>query len=167
MTLHPGVCRDHHSDTAQRYGADTGSDIPVPVEFTRPLRPLLQAFGTAAGFNLVLFTLDETTFSREIAPLAGFYPAVYAGAPWWFLDAPEAILRYRGTVTETAGFGKTSGFIDDTRAFCSIPARHDMSRRLDAAYLARLVAEHRLGPDEAGELAEQLVDAIPRAVFKL
>jgi glucuronate isomerase len=167
MTLHPGVCRDHHSDTAQRYGADTGSDIPVPVEFTRPLRPLLQAFGTAAGFHLVLFTLDETTFSREIAPLAGFYPAVYAGAPWWFLDAPEAILRYRGTVTETAGFGKTSGFIDDTRAFCSIPARHDMSRRLDAAYLARLVAEHRLGPDEAGELAEQLVDAIPRAVFKL
>jgi glucuronate isomerase len=167
MTLHPGVCRDHHAATTQRYGPDTGSDIPVPIEFTRPLRPLLQAFGVAPGFHLVLFTLDETTFSREIAPLAGFYPAVYAGAPWWFLDAPDAIMRYRGAVTETAGFEKTSGFIDDTRAFCSIPARHDMSRRLDAGYLARLVAEHRLDQDEAAAVADQLVDDIPRTVFKL
>jgi glucuronate isomerase len=167
MTLHPGVCRDHHTATTELYGPDTGSDIPVPIAFTRPLRPLLQAFGTAPGFHLVLFTLDETTFSREIAPLAGFYPAVYAGAPWWFLDAPDAITRYRGAVTETAGFAKTSGFIDDTRAFCSIPARHDMSRRLDAGYLARLVAEHRLDEDEAVGVAAQLVDDIPRTVFKL
>ena len=149
MTLHPGVYRNHHEPTHQRFGADVGCDIPVAMEFTRGLQPLLERYGTAAGFHLVLFTLDETVFSREIAPLAGFYPSVYAGAPWWFLDAPEAIRRYRGAVTETAGFGRTSGFIDDTRAFCSIPARHDMSRRLDCGYLAELVATHRLDEDEA------------------
>jgi glucuronate isomerase len=115
----------------------------------------------------VLFTLDETVFSREIAPLAGFYPSVYAGAPWWFLDAPEAIRRYRGAVTETAGFGRTSGFIDDTRAFCSIPARHDMSRRLDAGHLAQLVVEHRLDEDEALDTVVALADRNPRKVFKL
>lgn len=167
MTLHPGVSRDHHPDTARRFGSDTGHDIPVAVEFTRALRPLLEAFGTYPGFHLVLFTIDETTFSREIAPLAGFYPAVYAGAPWWFLDAPEAIGRYRSAVTETAGFTRTSGFIDDTRAFCSIPARHDMSRRLDAGYLAKLVCEHRLDEDEAAEVARALVSDLPRSVFKL
>ena len=114
-----------------------------------------------------MFALDETTFSREIAPLAGFYPSVYAGAPWWFLDAPEAIRRYRSAVTETAGFGKTSGFIDDTRAFCSIPARHDMARRLDAGYLAQLVAEHRLDEDEALATATDLVATNPRKAFRL
>ena len=111
--------------------------------------------------------LDETVFSREIAPLAGFYPSVYAGAPWWFLDAPEAIRRYRGAVTETAGFGRTSGFIDDTRAFCSIPARHDMSRRLDCGYLAELVATHRLDEDEALATAHDLVTVNPKVAFKL
>jgi glucuronate isomerase len=115
----------------------------------------------------VLFTLDETAFSRELAPLAGFYPSVYVGAPWWFLDAPEAVRRFRSAVTETAGFSRTSGFIDDTRAFCSIPARHDMSRRLDAGYLARLVAEHVLDEDEAIETAIDLVAGRPREVFKL
>jgi glucuronate isomerase len=167
MTLHPGVQRDHHGPTAARFGPDTGHDIPVSVEFTRGLRPLLERFGTAPGFQLVLFTLDESVFSREIAPLAGFYPSVYAGAPWWFLDAPEAVRRYRGAVTETAGFYRTSGFIDDTRAFLSIPARHDMSRRLDAAYLAQLVAEHRLDEDEAHQTAVDLVTTIPTKAFKL
>jgi glucuronate isomerase len=167
MTLHPGVHRNHHTPTSQRFGPDTGHDIPVAVEFTRGLQPLLERFGTADGFQLVLFTLDETVFSREIAPLAGFYPSVYAGAPWWFLDAPEAVRRYRGAVTETAGFYRTSGFIDDTRAFLSIPARHDMSRRLDAAYLAQLVAEHRLDEDEALETALDLVTTIPSKAFKL
>jgi glucuronate isomerase len=167
MTLHPGVYRNHHTPTAQRFGADVGCDIPVAVEFTRALQPLLARYGTAAGFHLVLFTLDETTFSREIAPLAGFYPSVYAGVPWWFLDAPEAIRRYRGAVTETAGFGRTSGFIDDTRAFCSIPARHDMSRRLDCGYLAELVVTHRLDEDEALATARELVTGNPRKVFKL
>jgi glucuronate isomerase len=167
MTLHPGVYRNHHTPTFERFGADVGCDIPVAVEFTRALQPLLERYGTAAGFHLVLFTLDETTFSREIAPLAGFYPSVYAGSPWWFLDAPEAIRRYRGAVTETAGFARTSGFIDDTRAFCSIPARHDMSRRLDCGYLAELVAVHRLDEDEALVTARELVTANPRTAFKL
>ena len=167
MTLHPGVRRDHHSPTFQAYGADRGADIPVQVEYTRALQPLLDRFGTAPGFHLILFTLDETVFSREIAPLAGFYPSVYAGAPWWFLDAPEAVRRFRSAVTETAGFARTSGFIDDTRAFCSIPVRHNMSRRLDSGYLAQLVAEHRLDEDEAHETAVQLVAGNPRQAFKL
>ena len=137
------------------------------MEFTSALRPLLNAVGTHPNFQLVIFTVDETVFSREIAPLAGYYPSVYAGAPWWFLDAPEAITRYRAAVTETVGFAKTSGFIDDTRAFCSIPARHDMSRRLDAGFVARLVAEHRLEEDEAHEVMTELVDTNPRKAFKL
>ena len=167
MTLHPGVRRNHHGPTARAFGPDTGHDIPTTVEFTRGLQPLLDQFGTAPGFHLVLFTVDESTFSREIAPLAGFYPSVYAGAPWWFLDAPEAVRRYRAAVTETAGFYRTSGFIDDTRAFLSIPARHDMARRLDAGYLAQLVVEGRLDEDEAHETALDLVTTIPREVFKL
>jgi glucuronate isomerase len=167
MTLHPGVHRGHHPATTAKFGPDTGNDIPVAVEFTRSLQPLLERFGTAEGFHLILFTTDETTFSREIAPLAGFYPSVYAGAPWWFLDAPEAVRRFRAATTETAGFYRTSGFIDDTRAFMSIPARHDMARRLDAAYLATLVAEHRLGEDEALETATDLVSAVPTEAFKL
>ncbi len=167
MTLHPGVHRNHHVPTSRRFGPDTGHDIPVAVEWTRALQPLLERYGTAEGFHLVLFTVDETTFSREIAPLAGFYPSVYAGAPWWFLDAPDAVTRFRAAVTETAGFYRTSGFIDDTRAFMSIPARHDMSRRLDAGFLARLVVEHRLDEDEALETAVDLVTTVPRTAFKL
>ena len=156
MTIHPGVRRNHHAPTFERYGADTGHDIPVQTEYTENLRPLLDAFGTAPGFHLVLFAVDETVYSREVAPLAGFYPSVYIGAPWWFLDAPDAILRWRSAVTETAGFYRSSGFIDDTRAFLSIPARHDTARRVDASFLARLVvgrarldrdgAPHRPGP---------------------
>ena len=142
MTLHPGVSPvNHHRPTHEQYGSDVGADIPIRVEFTEALRPTLNRYGTHPNFQLIIFTLDETTFSTEIGPLAGFYPSVYAGAPWWFIDAPEAIRRYRSAVTESAGFGKTSGFIDDTRAFCSIPARHDMSRRLDAGFVAQLVAE--------------------------
>jgi glucuronate isomerase len=167
MTLHPGIRRGHHAPTAVRFGPDTGHDIPIAVEFTDALRPLLERFGTYPGFHLVLFTVDESVFSREIAPLAGFYPAVYAGAPWWFIDAPDAITRYRSAITETAGFSRVSGFIDDTRALCSIPARHEMSRRLDSGYLARLVAEHRLDEDEAFETAAHLISGAPRRVFKL
>ncbi len=167
MTLHPAVRRNHHGPSFDRYGADIGADIPIQVEFTDALRPLLRSFGTAEGFHLVVFTLDETVWSRELAPLAGFYPSVYVGVPWWFLDAPEAIGRFRSAVTETVGFTRTSGFVDDTRAFCSIPARHDMARRLDAGYLARLVAEHRLSEDEAVETAIDLVSGQPERVFKL
>ena len=167
MTLHPGVCRDHHLATFQQFGPDTGHDIPVRAEFTRALAPMLQRYGTHRNLHVVLFTVDENTFSREIAPLAGFYPSVYVGAPWWFLDAPDAIRRFRAAVTETVGFSRTSGFVDDTRAFCSIPVRHDMSRRIDAGYLAGLVAEHRLGEDEAVDTARALVVDNPRTVFKL
>lgn len=167
MTLHPGVYRNHDTATGERFGPDTGHDIPTAMEFTRGLQPLLDRFGNTDGFHLVVFTIDENVYSRELAPLAGYYPAVYVGAPWWFIDAPEAIRRFRGAVTETAGFYRTSGFIDDTRAFCSIPARHDMSRRLDSAYLAQLVAEHRLEEDEALETAVDLVTTIPRKAFKL
>jgi glucuronate isomerase len=139
----------------------------VSVEFTRALQPLLQRFGTHPGFHLVLFTVDADVYSREIAPLAGFYPTVYAGAPWWFLDNPSEIRRFQESVTETAGFSRLSGFIDDTRAFCSIPARHDMSRRLDAGFLAGLVAAHRLDEDEALDTLTALVVDQPRKVFKL
>ena len=128
---------------------------------------MLERFGTHPGFHLVVFTLDETVWSRELAPLAGFYPSVYVGEPWWFLDAPDAIGRFRAAVTETAGFTRTSGFVDDTRAFCSIPARHDMARRLDASFLARLVTEHRLDEAEAAAIAADLVVRQPTRVFKL
>lgn len=167
MTIHPGSYRNHHEPTFKSFGADTGHDIPFAVNYTEAIRPLLQDFGTAKDFHLVLFTLDETVFSRELAPLAGFYPSVYIGAPWWFLDAPDAMLRFRSAVTETAGFSRSSGFIDDTRAFCSIPARHDASRRIEASFLARLVAEHRVTEDRAHELILDVVDSSPRRVFKL
>ena len=167
MTLHPGVRRGHHGPTAAAFGPDTGHDIPLRVEFTDALRPLLERYGTHPNLHLVVFTLDETVFSRELAPLAGFYPTVYVGVPWWFLDAPDATRRFRAAVTETAGFSRTSGFVDDTRAYCSIPARHDMSRRIDAGWLAQLVAEHRLDEDEATETALDLVTGRPREVFKL
>lgn len=167
MTIHPGSFRNYHTPTFEAYGADTGHDIPFAVNYTEGVRDLLQDFGTAKDFHLVLFTMDETVFSRELAPLAGFYPSVYLGAPWWFLDAPDAMLRFRSAVTETTGFSRSSGFIDDTRAFCSIPARHDASRRIEASFLARLVAEHRVSEERAHELIVDIVDSSPRRVFKL
>lgn len=167
MTLHPAVYRNHHGETFRRYGPDVGADIPIAVEATRALQPLLNAFGTHPNLTLVIFTMDETSYGRELGPLAGFYPSLYVGVPWWFLDAPDAIRRFRKAVTEPAGFTRTSGFIDDTRAFLSIPARHDMSRRLDCAHLAELVVEHRLAEDEAMEVAHDLVATQPRKVFKL
>lgn len=167
MTLHPAVYRNHHPATFTRYGADTGHDIPIAVEFTRALQPLLERYGTHPNLHLVLFTLDADVYSREIGPLAGFYPTVYAGVPWWFLDNPSEIRTFQHSVTEIAGLSRLSGFIDDTRAFCSIPARHDMSRRLDAGFLAGLVAEHRLDEDEALDSLTGLVTDQPRKVFKL
>lgn len=167
MTVHPGSFRNHHHASFEAFGPDTGHDIPFAVNYTESIRPLLQDFGTAKDFHLVLFTLDETVFSRELAPLAGFYPSVYLGAPWWFLDAPDAMLRFRSAVTETAGFSRFSGFIDDTRAFCSIPARHEASRRVEASFLARMVAEHRISEERAHEIMIDTVDTSPRRVFKL
>jgi len=167
MTLHPAVYRNHHTPTFEQYGADVGADIPIAVEFTKAVQPMLAAFGTAENFQVVFFTIDETVYSRELAPMAGFYPSVYVGAPWWFIDSPEAMNRYRSTVTETAGFSRTSGFIDDTRAYLSIPARHDTNRRMDSVFLARLVADHRLTMDEALDTAYDLVVTSPRKAFKL
>ena len=167
MTLHPGVFRNHHTPTAAQFGADVGADIPTDVEFTRALQPMLAAFGTSENFQMIVFTMDETVYGRELGPLAGFYPSVFVGAPWWFIDSPEAMTRYRAAVTETAGFTRTSGFIDDTRAYLSIPARHDMNRRVESAYLATLVADHRLTLDEALDTAHDLVVHNPRRAFKL
>ncbi|WP_314146444.1 glucuronate isomerase [uncultured Leifsonia sp.] len=167
MTVHAGVLRNHSTPTFERFGPDTGHDIPVTTDFVHGLRPLLERFGNADGFHLVLFAVDETVYSREIAPLAGFYRSVYIGAPWWFLDAPDAIGRFRSAVTETAGFFRGSGFVDDTRAFLSIPARHDTARRADASFLARYVAEGRIALAMAERIADELAGAQARRVFKL
>lgn len=167
MMLHPGVVRNHHRPTLDRFGPDTGHDLPRRIDFVEPLRPLLERYGTHPGFRLVLFTLDETAWSREIAPLAGFYPSVRAGVPWWFLDAPGALVRFWDAVVDQIGFTRTSGFVDDTRAFLSIPVRHDLSRRVEAGVLARLVVEHRIDEAEAGRIAVRLVGEQPRSVFKL
>ena len=167
LTIHAGVRRNHSSTTFERFGPDTGHDIPVHGSFTDELRPMLERFGLVEDLHIVLFSLDETVFSREFAPLAGFYPSVFVGAPWWFLDAPDSIGRWRSAVTETAGFYRTAGFIDDTRAFLSIPARHDVSRRTDAAFLARYVVEGRIPLNTAEAIIDDLVDHIPRKAFKL
>jgi len=131
------------------------------------LKPLLDAYGMDSRLRVVVYTLDEYTFSRELAPLAGGYPALFLGAPWWFLDTPDAMRRFREAVTDSAGFYNTAGFVDDTRAFCSIPVRHQVARRVDAAYLARLVADGRLPLDEAADTAAQLAYHLPKHVFRL
>ncbi|QGU08131.1 Uronate isomerase [Corynebacterium occultum] len=167
MTIHPGVYRNHSSSAAEKFGADTGHDIPFQLEYTRGMQPLLSDFGENPDFHLVLFSIDETVFSRELAPLAGYYPSTFVGAPWWFIDEIDAMNRFRAATTGITGFSRYSGFIDDTRAYCSIPARHNTSRRVEAGYLARLVAEHRLSEDRAAEIIVDLIDASPRRVFKL
>jgi glucuronate isomerase len=165
MQFHPGVLRDHDPAVAATFGPDKGYDIPVVTEFAHGLRPVLEAFGNSASFRMIAFTVDEDVYSRELAPLAGVYPALRLGAPWWFLDAPDAMRRFREAATETAGFSNMSGFVDDTRAFCSIPARHDLARRVDAGYLARLVAEHRLDLDEAVGTAADLAYHLPKQAY--
>ncbi|MBT2566277.1 glucuronate isomerase [Arthrobacter sp. ISL-85] len=165
MQIHPGVLRDHHKGVFDRHGQDKGFDIPVATEFTRSLRPVLDRYGHDPRFRAILFTVDETVYSRELAPLAGAYPSLRLGAPWWFLDSPEGMRRFRESATETAGFYNTSGFVDDTRAFASIPARHDLFRRIDASFLARLVLEHRLSQDEAVETAVDLAYNLPKIAY--
>ena len=167
MQLHPGVYRNHNPGLFAEFGRDKGADIPLPGEFVRNLKPLLDRVGNEPDFTLILFTLDETTYARELAPLAGHYPAVKLGPAWWFHDSPEGMLRYRQQVTETAGFYNTVGFNDDTRAFLSIPARHDVARRIDCRFLAQQVAEHRIGLAEARELAADLACHLARRAYKL
>ncbi|HWA95693.1 MAG TPA: glucuronate isomerase [Terracidiphilus sp.] len=167
MQIHPGSYRNHNQQVYEKFGRDTGADIPQQTDYVRALKPLLDLFGNEPKLTIILFTLDETTYSRELAPLAGHYPCLRLGPPWWFHDSPEGMMRFREQVTETAGFYNTVGFNDDTRAFLSIPARHDVARRVDCAFLARLVAEHRLDREEAFELAAELACGLARRAYKL
>jgi glucuronate isomerase len=167
MQLHVGSFRNYNPVLFAKWGRDQGADIPTPTNYVQALHPLLARYGNEPEFRLILFTLDESTFSRELAPLAGHYPSVILGPPWWFLDSPEGMMRFRQHVTETAGFYNTAGFNDDTRAFLSIPGRHDVVRRMDAAYLATLVADHRLDEDEALEVARDLTGPLVRRAYKL
>lgn len=165
VQLHAGAWRDHNGPLRERAGADVGGDIPRRVDFVGGLHPLLEEFGNRTDVTVVVFTLDESTYTRELAPLAGHYPLLRLGAPWWFHDSPEGMWRYRQGVTETAGFANTVGFTDDTRGFLGIPARHDVARRVDCAYLARLVAEHRLDEDDAHDVARMLAYDLARSSY--
>jgi glucuronate isomerase len=167
LQLHPGSFRNHSPALYSRFGRDKGADIPTPTDYVRALKPLLDAVGHEPDLTIILFTLDETAYSRELAPLAGVYPALRLGPAWWFFDAPEGMRRFRELTTETAGFYNTVGFNDDTRAYLSIPARHDMARRSDCAFLARLVAEHRLDLNEAHELAADLAWRLAEKAYRL
>ena len=167
MQLHPGSLRDHNTPLADRFGPNVGGDIPVATEYTRNLRALLNAHGADPRFTLIVFTLDEATYSRELAPLAGHYPALRLGPPWWFHDSIEGMMRFRQQTTETAGIYNTVGFNDDTRAFCSIPARHDLARRVDANYLGGLVARHVIDPSDARAMARALAYELPKEAYKL
>ncbi len=167
MQIHPGSFRNHNPQLLARFGRDKGADIPTRTDYVRALKPLLDRFGNEPGLSIILFTLDETSYSRELAPLAGHYPVLKLGPPWWFHDSPEGMLRFREQATETAGFYNTVGFNDDTRAFLSIPARHDVARRIDCRFLATLVKEHRLAEDEAFDLAPGLAHDFAKAAYKL
>ena len=167
MQIHPGSVRNHNRRVYERYGRDTGADIPRATNYVDALRPLLDRFGNESSLTIILFTLDESTYSRELAPLAGHYPCLRLGPSWWFHDSPEGMMRFRQQVTETAGFYNTVGFNDDTRAFLSIPARHDVARRIDCAFLARLVADHRIEEDEAFELAHELTYGLVKKAYRL
>jgi glucuronate isomerase len=167
MQIHPGSFRNHSQKIMDSFGRDKGFDIPSRTDFVHALRPLLDAVGTDPRLTIILFMLDETTLSRELAPLAGVYPALRLGPPWWFFDSPAGMMRFRELTTETAGFYNTVGFNDDTRAFCSIPSRHDMARRVDCSYLAKLVRSGQLAEEEAYELAQDLAYRLAKRAYKL
>lgn len=167
MQLHPGAFRNHNQKLYERFGRDKGADIPTSIEYTRPLKALLDSFGNDLNLRLILFTLDESNYSRELAPLAGHYPALRLGPAWWFHDSPEGMIRQRKQVIETAGFYNGTGFIDDTRAFFSIPARHDVSRRIDARILSEWVCERRLSLEEAKEVITHITGKLARESFNL
>lgn len=167
MQIHPGSFRNHSASMMTRFGRDKGFDIPTRTDFVHALRPLLEAVGTDPRLTIILFMLDETTLSRELAPLAGVYPALKLGPPWWFFDSPSGMMRFRELTTETAGFYNTVGFNDDTRAFCSIPSRHDMARRVDCAFLARLVRLGQLTEEEAYDLVQELSYRLAKKAYRL
>lgn len=167
MQIHPGSARSYDRGVAARHGRDKGFDIPTRTDYVQGLQPLLNAVGMEKDLTIIVFTLDETTFSRELAPLAGVYPALKLGPPWWFFDSCEGMRRFRETTTETCGFYNTAGFNDDTRAFCSIPARHDVARRVDCAYLATLVTTGRLRQEDAAEVAHELAYGLVKKAYRL
>jgi glucuronate isomerase len=167
MQIHPGSFRNHNPLIFKRFGRDRGADIPQRTDYVRALKPLLDRFGNDSALTVILFTLDESGYSRELATLAGHYPCLKLGPPWWFHDSPEGMRRFREQTTETAGFYNPVGFNDDTRAFLSIPARHDVARRMDCGFLAQLVADHRLPEDEATELAADLAYNLVRKAYRL
>ena len=167
MQIHPGSLRNHNAHLFARFGRDKGADIPTRTDYVHALRPLLDRFGNAAALSIILFTLDESAYARELAPLAGHYPCLKLGPAWWFHDSPEGMRRFRRMTTETAGFYNTVGFNDDTRAFLSIPARHDVARRIDCGFLAELVVEHRLEDWEAAELATDLAYSFVKQAYRL
>lgn len=167
LQIHPGSWRNHSPAMLRQFGRDKGFDIPTRTDYVAALKPLLDAVGLERDLSVIVFTLDETSYARELAPLAGVYPALKLGPAWWFHDSPEGMRRYREMTTETAGFYNTVGFNDDTRAFPSIPARHDVARRVDCAFLARLVSEHRLREDEARELAPELAYSLAKRAYRL
>jgi glucuronate isomerase len=167
IQIHPGSWRNHNSRVFARFGRDKGADIPTNTDYVRALKPLLDEVGDEKDLTIIVFTLDETAYSRELAPLAGHYPALRLGPAWWFHDSPEGMRRFREQTTETAGFYNTVGFNDDTRAFLSIPARHDVARRMDCGFLARLVADHRLEENEAHEVAVDLAYGLVKQAYRL
>ncbi len=167
MQIHPGSFRNHNPNVFKKWGRDKGADIPSQTEYVNNLKPMLDKYGSDPRLNIILFTLDETVYSRELAPLAGHYPSLKLGPSWWFHDSPEGMRRFREQVTETAGFYNTVGFNDDTRAFLSIPARHDVARRMDCVWLAQLVAEHRIQEEEAAEVAQDLAYNLVKKAYKL
>lgn len=167
MQLHPGSFRNHNPNLFAGFGRDKGADIPLSIEYTKALQPLLTSFGNNPDFKMVLFTLDESTYSRELAPLAGHYPSIKLGPAWWFHDSPEGMIRHRKATMETAGFYNVTGFIDDTRAFFSIPARHDVARRIDARILAELIAEHRLSLTEGKDMIQAITTKLAKESFNL
>jgi glucuronate isomerase len=167
MQIHPGSFRNHNAALFGRFGRDKGADIPMRTDYVHALKPLLDRFGNAPAFTLILFTLDESAYARELAPLAGHYPCLKLGPAWWFHDSPEGMRRFRRMTTETAGFYNTVGFNDDTRAFLSIPARHDVARRIDCGFLAELVAEHRIEDWEAAERARALAYDLAKQAYRL
>jgi len=167
MQIHPGSYRNHNPRVHAMFGRDKGADIPMQTDYVSALKPLLDRYGNERNLTLILFTLDETVYSRELAPLAGHYPILKLGPPWWFHDSPEGMLRFREQATETAGFYNTVGFNDDTRAFLSIPARHDVARRIDCRFLATLAIEHRIDQDEAFDLAPKLAYHFAKQAYKL
>jgi glucuronate isomerase len=166
MQLHPGSYRDHNTQVYERFGIAMGADIPVATEYTKNLHPLLNKYGNDTRLTLILFTLDETTYSRELAPLAGHYPALKLGPPWWFYDSPYGMVRFLEQVVETAGIYNTAGFNDDTRAYPSIPARHDLWRRVTCNWVAGLVVRGLLDMDDAGEMVLDWAYRLAKRTYK-